>query len=394
MDQTTSLENSLDIINRLVKFNTVSSNSNLELIEYVEKYLRTFGISSRITYDRQQRKANLFATIGPNGNGGIVLSGHTDTVPVTGQTWASDPFTATLKDGKVYGRGTADMKGFIGTCLSLVPEMVDSARTKPIHLALTFDEETSMLGVRTLIADLRDCGIQPLACLIGEPTEMKSIVGHKGRRAIRCCVRGRSAHTSVPMQGVNAIEYASKLIEHLRSMAERHKAHEERHYGYEVPYSTIMTTHINGGLSSNTVPEDCSFAFEFRHLPWTDADKLEAEVRSFAESELLEEMRKESPECEITFVTESTLPAFGTEMGAEGLDPGASTLLEMLGRRDMPIGYMGFGTEASWFQDAGIPTVVCGPGSIQQAHKPDEYIELAQLALCEKLLRQLLKSAH
>lgn len=388
---TTPSDQTLELICRLLQFNTVSSNSNLPLIEWVETYLKAHGIASRLTYDPSHQKANLFATIGESSSGGIVLAGHTDTVPVAGQHWTQRPFEGTVADGKLYGRGSADMKSFIATCLALVPELLRAPPRRPIHLALTFDEETSMLGARTLIADLRDQGISPLACLVGEPTLLKAVVGHKGRRAMRCCVRGRSAHTSIPMHGVNAIEYASRIIAHLRNMAERHKQHEARHYGYEVPYSTIVTTQIAGGVSTNTVPPECSFNFEFRYLPWTDPDKLEAEVRAFVDTQIKGEMAREASDCAIDFETESSLPAFGAASAEEGLGPGASELLSLLGRRDAPLGYMGFGTEASWFQRAGIPTVICGPGSIEQAHKPDEYIELSQIAAGEHLLRELIR---
>jgi len=385
-------ELSLEIIQRLIQFNTVSSNTNLELIEWVEKYLLAHGIKSRLTFDPDQRKANLFATIGSAEGAGIVLAGHTDTVPVEGQQWTKPPFGAVVEGGRLYGRGAVDMKSFIGICLALVPELQQAAAALPIHLALTFDEETTMLGARTLVADLRDQGLRPLACLVGEPTQLKAIVGHKGRRALRCCVRGRSAHSSIPQHGVNAIEYASRIVAHLRSMAERHKQHEERHYGYDVPYSTILTTGIVGGVSTNTVPPECSFDFEFRHLPWTDPDKLEAEIRAFAETQIKAEMARESADCSITFQTESALPAFGAASATEGLSPGAAQLLMLLGRREAPLGYMGFATEASWFQQAGIPTIVCGPGSIEQAHKPDEYITLSQIAQGEQLLRQLIRA--
>jgi acetylornithine deacetylase len=257
---------------RLVGFDTVSSNSNLPLIEWVQQYLAGHGVAARLTYDPERRKANLFATIGPEGSGGLVLAGHTDTVPVTGQLWSSPPFEGVVREGKLYGRGAVDMKGFIGVCLALVPRMVRAPLRRPIHLAFTFDEETTMLGARTLVADLRERGIAPLACLVGEPTGLKAIVGHKGRRALRCCVRGQSAHSSLPTHGANAIEYAARIIGHLRELAERHRAREERHYGYDVPYSTIVTTRIQGGLSTNTIPEECAFDFEIRHLPWTDPD--------------------------------------------------------------------------------------------------------------------------
>src|SRR5438105_4956217 len=324
----------LQIVDRLIRFDTVSDNSNLPLIDWVGGYLRGYGVESRLTFDPERRKANLFATIGPAQDGGIVLCGHTDTVPIDGQVWSAPPFEPVIADGKLYGRGSADMKSFIGICLGLVPEILRTQLARPIHLALTFDEETTMLGARTLVADLRDRGIAPMACLVGEPTELKAVVGHKGRRGLRCCVQGRSAHSSLPMHGVNAIEYAARIISHLRSMAERHKSHEERHYGYEVPYSTIMTTTIEGGLSGNTVPAECSFEFEFRHLPWTDPDQLEAEVRAFTQTQVLRDMAREFSDCSVSFETRSVLPAFGPTAASEGLDAGTSTLLGLLGRRE------------------------------------------------------------
>ena len=382
----------VETVRRLVGFDTVSSNSNLALIEWIEAFLARHGVASRLSYDPERRKANLFATLGPQGSGGLILAGHTDTVPVTGQVWTSPPFEGVVRDGKLYGRGAVDMKGFIGTCLALVPRMARAKLTRPIHLAFTFDEETTMLGARTLVADLRDQGIAPLACLVGEPTSLKAVIGHKGRRALRCCVRGLSAHSSLPTHGANAIEYAAMIVERLREMAERQKSREERHYGYDVPYSTIVTTRIQGGLSTNTIPEECAFDFEFRHLPWTDPDQLEAEVRDFALQQVQPQMEREFADCAIRFERESDLPAFGAASSSEGLAPGASELLRLIGRRDAPLGYVAFATEASWFQHAGIPTVVCGPGSIEQAHKPDEYVSLAQLAECELLLAGLIES--
>ena len=386
-------ELSLEIIKRLIGFDTTSSKSNLELIDWVESYLLNYGIRSRLTFSTDRTKANLFATVGTADSGGIILAGHTDTVPVIGQNWIRPPFEATTEAGRVYGRGTADMKSFIAVCLAMVPEIIRIPQKRPIHLALTFDEETTMLGAKTLVADLRDQGLRPFACLIGEPTELKAIIGHKGRRALRCCVRGQSAHSSIPTAGVNSIEYASRIIAHLESMAQRHLRHEHRHYGYDVPYSTIVTTQIGGGISSNTVPPECSFSFEFRHLPWTDPDKLEAEVRAFA-TQLTEVMPSNTSECSITFETESVSPAFGTTSSGEGLPLGTSRLLDLMGKRGAPLGHMAFATEASWFEAAGISTVVCGPGSIDQAHKPDEFIELSQIAQCEQLLKQLIAAEN
>ena len=384
-------ELSMEIIRRLIQFDTVSANTNLPLIEWVAKYLRGHGVDCRLSFGDGGRKANLFATIGPGIIGGTILSGHTDTVPVSGQRWKTAPFDAVIDDGKLHGRGAADMKSFIGVCLAMVPKMKEMDLARPIHLALTFDEETSMLGVRTLIADLRDAGITPAACVVGEPTELKAVVGHKGRRAMTCCVRGKNAHSSIPSQGVNAIEYAARIISHLRGMAERYKQREARHYGYDVPHSTILTTTIRGGLSANTVPAECAFDFEFRHLPWTDPDALEAEIRKFTAQQIRAEMALESGDCEVSFETHCSYPAFEmTAHSEERMDPATSGLLDMLGKSQSPLGYMSFGTEATWFRHAGIPTVICGPGSVEQAHKPDEYVTLAQIAGCEQLLGELL----
>lgn len=371
-------------------FDTVSRNSNLPLIEWVRDYLLAYGVKSRITFDGDRQKANLFATFGPGKSGGLILSGHTDTVPVDGQTWLTPPFDAVISNARLYGRGTADMKGFIGVCLAAVPKILASDLNSPVHFALTFDEETSMLGVRSLIADLREAKIHPDGCIIGEPTDMRAVIGHKGRRHLRCCVRGKAAHSSLPPEGVNAIEHAAKIILYLRSMADRHREFEQRHYGYDVPYSTIQTNLAQGGLSANTVPAECSFDFEFRNLPWTDVNQLEAEVRAFALEHVLPDMQKEFDQSSITFSTESMLPAFGAASQEEGLDPGTSSLLSRMRRQDKSLRYVGFGTEASWFQDAGIPTIVCGPGSIEQAHKPDEYVSLDQLAQCETFISDLL----
>ena len=386
--QTTSYcsQESIDVLSQLIAFNTVSRESNLEMIDWCQAYLAKLGITSRITYSDDRRKANLFATIGDARRQGLVLSGHSDTVPVDNQAWRTDPFKATLIDNLVFGRGTADMKGFIAVCLAMAPRLLNTKGNKPFHLAITYDEETTMLGARQLIADLKDAGIHPSGCIVGEPTGMRVIVGHKGRRHIRCCVRGKEAHSSLTPQGVNAIEFSAKIIEFISQMAERHKAREQKNYGFDVPFTTIQTGTIRGGLTANTVPRECDFDFEFRNLPWTDVDMLEKEVRDYALTMLLPQMLRQSASCEITFETQSTFPPFGFGQEGEGLNPELSNLLSRIGRKHSPLGFVGFGTEASWFQSAGIPTLICGPGSIEQAHKPNEHISLQQIGECEKFI--------
>ncbi|XAH24257.1 acetylornithine deacetylase [Xylophilus sp. GW821-FHT01B05] len=381
----------LDIVSRLVAFDTVSRHSNLPLVHWVRDYLDAFGIESHLGLDASGRKANLFASLGPRAPGGLVLSGHTDTVPVDGQAWQSAPFEAVERAGRLYGRGTVDMKGFIGACLAAVPRLLAADLAMPVHLALTFDEETSMLGVRQLVADLRDRGLAPQGCVIGEPTELRAVVGHKGRRHVRCQVRGRAAHSSLALDGVNAIEYAAEIVAYVRQLGDRLAQQEARHAGYAIPHTTVQTTTIAGGLSANTVPEHCSFDFEFRHLPWTDAAALEEQVRAFALQQVLPRMRSRWPDGDIRFDTESALPAFEAGPGSDAA-AGVAWLLGRMrraGRQDGEPGYVGFGTEASWFQHAGIPTLVCGPGAIEQAHKPDEFITLDQLARCEDFIDQL-----
>lgn len=385
-------QESINILSQLIAFNTVSRESNLEMIDWCHSYLAHLGIKSRITYSSDKRKANLFATIGDPGRQGLVLSGHSDTVPIDGQEWNTDPFKATLVDHLVFGRGSADMKGFIAVCLAMAPRLLNANSNKPLHLAITYDEETTMLGVRELIADLKDAGIQPSGCIVGEPTDMRVIVGHKGRRHIRCCVRGKEAHSSLTPQGVNAIEFSAKIIEFIRQMAERHKEHEQKNYGFDVPFSTMQTGTIRGGLTVNTVPRECDFDFEFRNLPWTDVDLLEKEVRDYALTTVLPEMQLQSPGCEITFETQSTFPPFGYAREAEGLSPELAKLLSDIRRKHSPLGFVGFGTEASWFQNAGIPTLICGPGSIDQAHKPNEHISLQQIGECEKFIELIART--
>jgi acetylornithine deacetylase len=274
---------SLTMIRRLVSFDTTSRESNMALIDWVRDYLRDHGIESRLTYDDTQKKANLFATVGPPVDGGIVISGHTDVVPVDGQPWTSDPWQATQVGDRLVGRGVCDMKSFIGIALALVPDMLERKLARPLHFALSYDEEVGCIGVRRLIADLANVGYKPGGCIVGEPTGMELVVAHKGKRSYTCRVRGFEAHSALTPKGVNAVEIACEIVAHLRGMAKRFRDEGRHDRDYDVPFTTIHVGTIKGGTALNIVPRDCEFKFEFRHMPFDDPDALYREITEYAE---------------------------------------------------------------------------------------------------------------
>lgn len=376
---------SLPMIARLIGFDTTSRNSNLELIGFVRDYLADLRVDSHLVPDDGGDKANLYATLGPRDRPGICLSGHTDVVPVDDQHWHSDPFRASRRDGRLYGRGAADMKSFVGVCLALAPEMLERDLARPIHFAFTYDEEVGCVGVRPLIAWLERQRIRPRACVVGEPTGMRPVRAHKGKRGVRCRVRGVSCHSAVPHQGVNAVESAAELIAYLKSMARRFREHGPYEAGYEPPYTSVHTGTVHGGTALNIVPEHCVFEFEFRHLPSQDPEALIDEVRRYAEETLLPEMRGVSDEAGFTWEPLSEFAGLET-----GTDAEVVRLVTAL-TGDEEAGKVSFGTEAGLYQRARMPSVVCGPGSIEQAHKPDEYIELEQIGRCEAFVRRLIE---
>jgi acetylornithine deacetylase len=381
----------LAMIDRLIAFPTVSRDSNLGLIEFARDELARLGVRSNLVYDAGGNKANLFATLSAEPDrvktGGLVLSGHTDTVPVDGQDWSSDPFRATHRDGRIHGRGTADMKGFIAIALAWVPRFLAAQDRLPLHLSLTYDEETTFLGVRGLVADLADRGIRPAGCVIGEPTDMQAIVAHKGKRDVCCRVRGRESHSALTPNGVNAIEFAARLIACIRGIADRLAREEPRDARFAVPHSTLQTGLVHGGIATNVVPRDCEFRFEMRNLPSMQHDTLEREIVEYAERELVPQMRQVASEAGIVFERGLDLPAFGIAPDA----PLVRWAQEVARTVDLGTGAVSFATEASVFAKAGIPTVVLGPGSIEQAHKPDEYISYAQVAACEAFFGRMIE---
>ncbi|MGE0118427.1 MAG: acetylornithine deacetylase [Dongiaceae bacterium] len=375
---------SLDLIGKLIAFDTTSRNSNLELIGFVRDYLSRLGVESRLVSSADGGKANLYATLGPADRPGIALSGHTDVVPVDGQDWASDPWQAQRRDGRLYGRGACDMKGFLGLVLAAVPEFLRRGLETPIHLAFSYDEEVGCVGVRRLLDLLRDMPVRPKACIIGEPTSMKVTVGHKGKKSVRCQVRGLEAHSSLAPRAVNAVEMAAEVIVKLRAMARRFAAEGPFDNDYDVPHTTVHTGVIHGGTALNIVPKDCHFDFEFRYLPGQDVEAMFDEVRRFAEETLQPAMRAIAAETGFGWNEISAFPGLATPVDSEivelakALSGGNSTIK------------VAFGTEAGLFHESGIPAIICGPGSIDQAHKPDEWVTLEQLALCEAFMRRLM----
>jgi len=377
---------SLELIRKLVSFDTTSRESNIALIDWVRAYLDERGIASTLTFDDDRRKANLFATIpardGNTTTGGIVLSGHTDVVPVDGQPWDTPPFEVTQKDGKLYGRGVTDMKSFSAVGLSFVPEFVRRGLRKPIHFALSYDEEVGCIGVRRLIADIVARGIKPGGCIVGEPTGMELVVAHKGKKAWRCRVRGFEAHSSLTPQGVNAVQIACEIVAWIARRARELRDAGRTDGAYDVPYTTVHVGTIHGGTALNIVPRDCAFVFEIRHLPFDDPDAFFAEVRAFAET-FLPAMRAVAAGTHIEFDNVSTLPGFDTHEGSE------ITALGGACNESHEFGKVSFGSEASLFHEANIPTVLCGPGHIAQAHQPNEWVSLEQVARCESFMRRL-----
>ena len=378
---------SLEMIEKLVSFDTTSRDSNLGLIEWVRDWLHQLGVESSLVYNKEKNKANLFATIhgkaGKLTTPGIVLSGHTDVVPVDGQAWDTDPFKATIKDGRLFARGACDMKGFIGTALAMTPRFVSAGLKAPIHFALSYDEEVGCVGVRGLIEQLTRENFKAAGVIVGEPTSMQVITAHKGKRSFRCTVHGKEAHSALTPQGVNAIEYAAQIITYIRHVADRMGQLEPRDNGFDVPFTTLQTGTIKGGTATNIVPAQCVFDWEFRYLPGANPDAIEREVRGYAES-LLPAMKRVSAEAGIEITQSSDAP------GSYLADTHAVTQLAIALARNDKTAKVAYATEAGLFEQAGLPSIICGPGSIEQAHKPNEYCDLAQIAQCEAFMDRFL----
>lgn len=376
----------LEILERLVAFDTTSHLSNMDLIDYVRGLLAEHGAESTLFIDEDDSgKANLYATIGPKDRAGVMLSGHTDVVPVEGQDWSSSPFT--LRDGgdRVYGRGTCDMKGFIAVCLAMLDDFAGADLKTPVHFAFSYDEETGCTGVRTLVRALEKSPVRPRMCIVGEPSSMQVIVGHKGNKHFDVRVRGHEVHSSLAPQGVNAVEYAARMIAFLSDQSRARAAGGPYDDGFDVTHSTVHVGMVNGGTALNIVPRDCWFRGEIRYIPEEDLAAWERAVEAET-ARLSAEMQKIDPETGISF--DYALETPGLDMDP---DHEAVTLVKQLAGRNEH-SKVAYATEAGTFQQwAQIPSVICGPGSIEQAHKPDEYVAKSELAACRAFMERLLE---
>jgi acetylornithine deacetylase len=379
--------NSTQILKKLISFDTVSCNSNLELLDWVEGYLAKYNVISERFYDETGLKANIWATIGDVTRPGYIFSGHTDVVPVEGQAWTHNPFDMIERDGKLFGRGTCDMKGFLACVLALVPQMVAAKLQAPIHLAFSHDEETGCIGVRTMLSALAQRPVTPKMCFVGEPTMMNVVVGHKGKRSVRVTIKGKEAHSSLAPQGVSAVNAAARLIVKIEDIAARLKQRKDLDMLYDVPESTANVGVMRGGQILNIVAGEAVFDFEFRVVAGDDVNALVSEVEAEA-AKLLVKMREIEPSCSIVFSDLSEIPVFDVSPTSEVVQ-----LAKRFAKKNSH-SKVAYGTEAGLFQMmANIPTVVVGPGSIEQAHKPDEFIDIAQLHLCEEFIRDVIKEA-
>lgn len=385
---------SIDWLTRLIAFDTVSRHSNLALIDDVKAYCEQLGLTVDLTFNDAKNKANLFVTV-PAGkdadeiNHGLVLSGHTDVVPVDGQDWTSEPFTATIRGDKLYGRGACDMKGFIACALTLLPQAVKFSNAgqlrRPLHLALSFDEEVGCLGAPLLLADLKARGITPDHCIVGEPTNMAMVVAHKGIAVYRCRVHGKSAHSSLTAQGVNAISYASRLIGYVDELAQEISHRSDNDGLFDVPYSTLSVGTIQGGTATNIVPNLCEFTFDYRNLPHMTQDDILAPIAAKV-AELSTQMQARAADTGIELLQEESVPAMTDNDSAEL----QALIIALTG--DDTRHKVAYATEGGQFTNSGIPTIICGPGSIEQAHKADEYVALSEMIRCDEFLQKLLNS--
>ena len=379
------MTSAVEWITRLVSIDTTSRGSNLELVELVAAELRRYGLTPVTLPNDDGTKANLVVTIPAHDgsrDGGIALSGHTDAVPVDGQDWDTDPFTAQIRDGRLFGRGTCDMKSFIGVILATLPELTRAPLREPVHVVLSYDEELGCLGAAQMVRQLAGLGVRPTTCIVGEPTGMRLITAHKSINLMELTVQGVAAHSSLTTAGVNAIEYASQAIVFVRSLAEEFKAQGPYDQGYDVPYTTASVNLVNGGTAGNIVADRCIAQFEFRSIGSVDPNAVRARIQAYCD-ELQATMRHENPKARVDLRTLAMVP---------GLETGEASPAVQLGKVLGAIpsaSKVTYGTEAGLFQAVGIQTIVCGPGDIQQAHTANEFVELDQIRACETLFENL-----
>ena len=373
-----------EFLEKLVSFDTTSAKSNMELIDFVVDHLRGHGIDSTLVRSPEGDKANLWATIGPKKEGGICLSGHTDVVPVTGQPWDTDPFTLTHKGSRLYGRGTCDMKAFPATALALLPEMLAQPLARPIHFAFSYDEEIGCKGAPSMIAEIGKTLPKPSIVIVGEPTDMKVVSAHKGMWFFSVVVTGKEAHSSQTHRGVSAVMTGARLIAKLDEMAKARAAAADPACKFVPPYTTIHVGTVQGGTASNIISRHCEFVCDIRNLPDDFPEEIQEEFETWIAQEILPEMQAIDPSTSIKVTTENVVAGLREDRDSEA----EQLVRQLTGDNDMT--YVPYGTEAGQFQRAGMAVVVCGPGSIDQAHQPNEFIESDQIDQCETMLRKLI----
>ena len=375
----------LDLVRHLIAFDTTSRGSNLALIDFVQELLEAAGARCRRSFDETRIKANLFASFGPQDQGGYVLSGHTDVVPVDGQDWSSDPFQAEVRGDKLFGRGACDMKGFIGVALSLVPQIAAAKLKRPIHFALSYDEEVGCAGVRGLLDDLKSADIRPALAIVGEPTEMKVVGAHKAGAVLHTHCHGREGHSSAPEKGANAVMMAGEFVKMLDDVWNDLRADSDPRF--DPPHTTVQANMISGGSAVNILGRDATVTWEYRALPDRDASKIVEMVRAKADATILPKYRARAAEATFTTKLHAAYPG----LVLDETSPAIALAREVTGANRVDA--VAYGTEAGHFQRAGIPAVICGPGSIEQAHKADEFVALPELTACEGFLRKVIARA-
>jgi acetylornithine deacetylase len=373
----------VDLLERLVAFDTTSRNSNLKLIGFIRAYLDGLGVTYRVSSDPAGEKANLHAVIGPSGAGGLALSGHVDTVPVEGQAWTGDPFALRRRDGRFFARGSCDMKGFVASCLAAVPDFQAMPLVRPLHLFISYDEEVGCGGVQRLIEDLGESGLRPDLCVVGEPSSMKPVLAHKGKVNLNVSVRGRPGHSSEPSKGVNAVQAAGEAIAWVAREARRLAAEGPFEDGFDPPHTTIHVGTMQGGTILNIIPESAGFTMEWRCIPGDSPHRHIERMQAWIAETIEPAMQAVDPAC--GFAYEIALEMPGMALPA---DHALATVVKQLAGSNSA-GKVAYGTEGGFFENAGIPTIICGPGDIAQAHQPDEWIAESQLTECDRFVRRL-----
>jgi acetylornithine deacetylase len=372
-----------EVLERLVSFDSTSRNPNLELIDFIKGYFDRHGVFYRVCTDATGQKAALHAIIGPREAGGLALSGHVDTVPVDGQAWTGDPFTLRRRNGTLIGRGSCDMKGFVASCLAAVPDFQARGLRRPLHLFISYDEEVGCHGVKRLLRDLDESGLRPSFCVVGEPSRMQPILAHKGKVNLNVSVRGLPGHSSEPGKGVNAVQAAGEAIAWVAREARRLAAEGPFEDGFDPPHTTIHVGTMQGGSSLNIIPEHAGFAMEWRPIPGDAVDRHVARMRAWIAESIEPAMKAVHPACGFSYEIALEMP--GMALPADHAL--ADVVRQVSGRNDT--GKVSYGTEGGFFEKAGIPSIICGPGDIAQAHQPDEWIAESQLDACDQFIRRL-----